>query len=258
MTRNPEFSNDLKILAGEWLTYCALSCYFEDMFADEDFYDFDQFSPDLTLEQKFEKCPMNPSFHALFSDAYLFMEAVGITQFAGGGNLKAKCTYSEIPNKIRLNRHKSNYSISYAFILIAGYRKGYFKAGEMDFIAFEKKCLPLVQALETEGFCKQNADRIHWTSKIRPYLESKNIWRERGLLSEEEELLNSLTDDLKAEIHSCAERKDLVSACLVLTRSAGAKLSVAKNLLENHMYPKIWKKPEEPNNDIVFKWYGPT
>lgn len=256
MIKEPQFSTELKVLAGEWLTYCAISRYFRDLF-EEEMYDFSEFSLDLSLEEKFEKCPIYVNYDALFGDAYLFLQEMGITRARSSGIDVAECRYSKIPEKIRANIHKSDYSVSYAFILIAGYHSVYLREKESDYFFIEEKCIPLFKALQQEGFCRQNDDRHYWTSKLRPYLEYKNIWKKVEIISEEEKLLSTLSDDIKAKLDLCAEAKDLISACAVLTSLTNTRLGVAKKLLENHMYPKIWGKSEEKQNNI-FKWYGPA
>jgi len=257
MTAEPQFSTELKILSGEWLIYCAIKRYFEDMFEDEDMYSFSQFPQIMPIEQKFELCPIHVAWHALFGDAYLLMLQAGILRSEKRA-LFADCKYSEIPEKIRANIGQVTYSIPYAFTLIAGSHNFYFRENERQYIFIEERCEPLFKTLQKEGFCKQKDDRYYWTSELRSYLEHHGIWRKPNAISEEEKLLDSLTEAIKEEIATCAKAKDIVSACYVLTELAGARLDVAKSLLENYMYPKIWGKPPKPDFDIVFRWFGPN
>ena len=256
MTQAPEFSTELKTLAGEWLAYCAISTYFRDIFH-EDMYDFSVFAPNLSIAEKFAKCPIYIAYHAPFNDAYLFLLEMGIIR-RQDKNYVANCLYSEITEKIKSNIHKSNYSIPHSFVLMAGYHSQYFRENEREHIYIEDRCHPLFNTLRDEGFCRQNDERYYWTPKLRPYLEHRNIWANQGSISEEEKLFNSLSDDIKAKLHLCAEAKDLISACAVLTRLSGARLGVAKSLLENQMYPKIWGKSKDEKKDVTFRWYGPA
>jgi len=251
MTQIWQCSRELKVLAGEWVTFFAINRY------NQQGADWGEFPPNLSDSVMFESYQMNDSSHVVFGDAYQFLERVGVIK-RQSRNFIANCNYSEISRTISSNLDNAGFTLDYSFFNLPGNWLGYFGKSERNFVTIEEKCKPLFDRLNSEGFCRQLDNRYYWTPKIRPMLELYGQWASSNdsTHSIEEKLMASLSSSLKDRLYHLASANQKVMACKVLKDQMGVGVSLSKPFLENYMFPKIWGKSEDEKS-IVWEWFGP-
>ena len=251
MYDDPNYSEELQILMGEWLAFAAISKYHFHMSRTGD-------SPKgLSDSEMFESYPIYSESHTIYGDATHFLGAVGIVRSDKHYDY-ANCKYREIPLLIRANIKNLRWQVP--FISVADYI-GYFGSSERDYFYVDEKCNPLINRLIVEGLCRRLDNRYFWTRKFRPLLESNGVWasaeQEKNENYAREQFLESMSKDLKKRLNYLAATDQLIMAVKTLSDETELSFSEAQPLLREYMFPKIWSRPKK-NADIIFKWFGPV
>lgn len=234
----------LKALMGEWATYFVVYWHVK-QHSESEITDREYFET-----QEFMIGPCGP-----FDETYHLFQELGLITHTDLRHIcRATCSYTDIWKTI-LNQPAApkQDNVGLFFECAVQWSSSPFTSSEDEAFTIDDECIPLFEQFIKEEYVTQSGEHYFWTSKLRPYLESTQVWLPVGKLSEPKIFVETMPTAQKDTLARFSFEDKMSTVMKLQSQNPGMTLQGAIKVIDVLQKDKITTKPNAMNH---WKWYG--